>query len=80
MQTVVELPPRADPGIVSPRKTPGAFFRIWLTVVQRQLHQTHLRGKHCLASCARGPRPGPASSYTMLVASDIRQDACGMEL
>lgn len=80
MQTVIGVPPRADPGIARPRKTIGALSRLWRAVVQPMLRQARRRGKRCLTSFSGGPRPGPACKYTMLVASDIRQDASGTEL
>jgi len=80
MQTVIELPPRADPGIASPAQTQRASCRIWRAAVQWALQQIRMAGKRCLASFARDTGPGPACAYTMLVASDIRKDVHGMAL
>jgi hypothetical protein len=71
MQTVIGRPPRADPGSSSPGKTPRGSC-LWLAAIQQKCQQACRR---CLASISGGPRPGPAGAYTMLVASDIRQDA-----
>lgn len=80
MQTVIGLPPRADPNIPSPTKTPGAFCCAWLAVVQRKVQQVRTCGKHCLASFSGDLNPGPACVYTMLVASDIKKDAYSPDL
>jgi len=80
MQTVIGLPPRADPDIPSPTKTPRAFCCAWSAVIERKLQQARMRGKRCLASFSGGIRPGPACTYAMLVASDIKKDAYGPEI
>ena len=80
MQTVIGLPPRAGPDIPSSRKTPCTSFGAWCAVVQRKLQQARMGGKRCLAPLAGGIRPGPACAYTMLVASDIKQDAYAPDL
>jgi hypothetical protein len=80
MQTEIGRPPRAGPGMASPAPTRRASFSTWLTFVQQKLQQTRMRGKRCLASFSGGAGPGPACAYTMLVASDIRKDAYGVEL
>jgi hypothetical protein len=78
MPTVIELPPRADPDIASPHKTPQAPYRIWLAVLQQQLQRAVRQGRHYLRRLTGDP--GRACAYTMLVASDIRPDAYGTEL
>ena len=80
MQTVIGQPPRAGPSIASSAQTQGASFWTWLAVVQQQLQQTRVRVRRCLASLSGGIQPGPACAYTMLIASDIRKDAYGVEL
>ena len=80
MQTVIGLPPRADPDIPSPTKTPRPSCCAWLAVVQRKLQQACMRGKRCLTSFSGGIRPGPTCAYIMLVASDIKKDAYGPEI
>ena len=80
MQTVIGQPPRAGPDIASPAQTRRAAFYTWLAVVQRKLQQARMRRKRCLTSLSGSRRPGPACTYTMLVASDIRKDAYGVEL
>lgn len=79
MQTVIGQPPRAGPDIASPAQTRHASFFTWLAVVQRKLQQARMGRKRCLASFSGRIRPGPASSYTMLVTSDIRKDVYGVE-
>jgi hypothetical protein len=79
MQTVIGQPPRAGPGTASPAPTRRTSFSTWLVFVQRTLQQAGRQGKHCLASCAESIRPGPPCAYTMLVASDIKKDAYGVE-
>jgi hypothetical protein len=80
MQTVIGQPPRAGPGTASPAPTRRPSFSTWLVFVQRQLQQAGRQGKRCLASFSESIRPGPPCVYTMLVASDIKQDAYGVEL
>jgi hypothetical protein len=80
MQTVTRQPPRAGPGMARPAPQRRASFSTWLAFVQRKLQQTGLRRKRCLASFSGGMQPGPACAYTMLVASDIKKDAYGVEL
>jgi hypothetical protein len=66
--------------MASPAPKRRASFSTWLAFVQRKLQQAGMRGKRCLASFSGGIQPGPACAYTMLVASDIKQDAYGVEL
>jgi hypothetical protein len=80
MQTVIGQPPRAGPGSASSAQTRHASFYTWLAVVQGKLQQACMRGKRHLAFFAGGIRPGPACTYTMLVASDIKKDVYGVEL
>jgi hypothetical protein len=80
MQTVIGRSPRAGPGMASPAPKRRASFSTWLAFVQRKLQQARMRGKPCLASFSGSIRPGPACAYTMLVASDIKKDAYGVEL
>jgi hypothetical protein len=47
--------------------------------VQRKLQQAGMKWKRCLASGAESLRPGPPCAYTMLVASDVKKDAYGVE-
>jgi hypothetical protein len=47
--------------------------------VQQKLQQTGMRGKRCLAFFSGSIQPGPSCTYTMLVASDIKKDAYGVE-
>ena len=79
MQTMIGQPPRAGPDIASPTQTRRVSVYTWLAVVQRKLQQARMRGKRCLAPFSGSIRPGPACAYTMLVASDIKKDAYGME-
>jgi hypothetical protein len=79
MHTVIGQPPRAGPGSASPAQTHRASCCTWLAVVQRTLRQARMRGERCLAAFSGGIQPGPACAYTMLVASDIRKDAYGVE-
>ena len=79
MQTIIGQPPRAGPDIASPAQTRRASFCIWFAVVQRKLQQARMRRKRCLAFLSESIRPGPACTYTMLVASDIRKDVYGAE-
>ena len=80
MQTVIGQSPRAGPDIASPAQTRRASFYPWLAVIQRTLQRARMRGKRCVVSCSGSIRPGPACNYTMLVASDIKKDAYGIEL
>ena len=80
MQTVIGQPPRAGPGMGSPAPERRASFSIWRVFVQRKLQQAGRQGKRCLASVSESIRPGPPCAYTMLVASDIKKDAYGVEL
>lgn len=80
MQTEIGRPTRADPGMDSPVLTRCASFSTWLTFVQRKLQQARVRGKRWRASFSGSIQPGPACTYTMLVASDIKKDAYGVEL
>jgi hypothetical protein len=80
MQTVIGRSPRAGPGMASPAPKRRASFSTWLAFVQRKLQQARMRGKPCLASFSGSIRPGPGCAYTMLVASDIKKDAYGVEL
>ena len=79
MQIVIGQPPRAGPGSASPAPTRRTSFSIWRAVVQRKLQRARRRGKRCLVFFSGSIRPGPACSYTMLVASDIRKDVYGVE-
>ena len=79
MQTVIGQPPRAGPDIASPAQMRRASFYTWLAVVQRKLQQARMRRKRCLPSLSGSRRPGPACAYTMLVASDIRQDVYNVD-
>ena len=56
------------------------IFSTWLAFVQRKLQQAGMRGKRRPTSFSGSVRPGPTCAYTMLVASDIKKDAYGMEL
>jgi hypothetical protein len=66
--------------MASPAPKRRASLSIWLAFVQRKLQQASVRGKRCLASFSGGIQPGPVCAYTMLVASDIKKDAYGVEL
>jgi hypothetical protein len=77
MSTATGLPPRADPGSASRRKTSRASFRAWLAVIQQKLQQVSRRGRRALTSGAGDP--GSSCAYMMLVASDIRPGAGGLE-
>ena len=79
MRTVIGQPPRAGPDIASPAQTQRASFSTWLAVVQRKLQQARLRRKRRLASLSGSSRLGPACTYTMLVASDIRKDVYSVD-
>jgi hypothetical protein len=80
MQTVIGQPPRAGPGMASPAPKRRASFSTWLAFVQRKLQQAGMRGKRRPTSFSGSVRPGPTCAYTMLVASDIKKDAYGVEL
>jgi hypothetical protein len=80
MQTVIGQPPRAGPGSVSLAPVWRASCAIWIAGVQRTLQQIHLIWKRHLVAFSGSIRPGPACAYTMLVASDIKKDAYGVEL
>jgi hypothetical protein len=79
MQTVIGQSPRAGPDIASPAQTRRASFYTWLAVVKRKLQQARMRRKRGLASLSGSSRPGPACTYTMLVASDIRKDVYSVD-
>ena len=79
MQTVIGQSPRAGPDIASPAQTRPVFFYTWLAVIQRKLQQAHMRRKRYPAFFSGSIRPGPACSYIMLVASDIKKDVYGIE-
>jgi hypothetical protein len=79
MQTVIGQSPRAGPDIASPAQTRRASFYTWLAVVKRKLQQARMRRKRGLASLSGSSRTGPACTYTMLVASDIRKDVYSVD-
>jgi hypothetical protein len=79
MQTVIGQPTRAGPGMASPAPMRRTSFSTWLVFVQRKLQQAGMKWKRCLASGAESLRPGPPCAYTMLVASDVKKDAYGVE-
>ena len=80
MQTVIGQSPRAGPGMASPVPKRRASFSTWLAFVRRKLQQARMKGKRCLASFPGNAGPGPTCPYAMLVASDIKKDAYGVEL
>ena len=71
MQARTLIPHRVNVDSISQEKTSWTSFSIWLSMARQTLRWAMRRRQQRVCSVSRGTLPAAASSYTMLVASDV---------